>query len=260
MTEPDGWQNPKTDWVAGDSVDDDDLNRIEGNAEAIENGDRDIDGSSFSLRGFFTEVAERLKAITGKPSWTDAPDVTLEDADAHFQKDSDVHGTGSDHYVARTSNSNQFPHWDEIQGMPEWVDRQVVVYMKDETVEEEHDEDEWYFIHKAVCKKVVIETHSQGYLNFSPTRAGTFILFCSLGIVVTDGSAEYNLRIYENNSGETWDSMERFFLLDQGGMLNVYTERELDGTEDIRFQFRRRETTGDAEVRQGTIVGIAEVV
>jgi hypothetical protein len=88
-TAPNGYQEPKTNWQAADVVQPVDANRIEGNINAIEQGERTVDpaqaptGVAGNLRQFLDWFANRLKAITGKTNWYDAPDITLASLNAH---------------------------------------------------------------------------------------------------------------------------------------------------------------------------------
>jgi len=96
-TAPSGWQAPKTDWTASDPVGDDDLNRIEGDVNAVELGSRDIDqsqapsSSTGYLRQFLDWFANRIKAITGKANWWTNPAMTLQDAYNHKENTSNPH-------------------------------------------------------------------------------------------------------------------------------------------------------------------------
>lgn len=82
-TQPGEWQNPKTDWKAGDVVSSADLNRIEQNIQEIELGNRGLDptqaptGNVGSLRQLLDWFANRIKAITGASNWYDAPVKSL---------------------------------------------------------------------------------------------------------------------------------------------------------------------------------------
>lgn len=84
-TPPNGWQDPKTNWQAPDVPLSGDFNRIEGNINAIEQGNRTIDpaqgptGNVGTLRQFLDWFANCIKAITGKANWWEAPDITLKD-------------------------------------------------------------------------------------------------------------------------------------------------------------------------------------
>jgi hypothetical protein len=77
------WQTPKTDWQAGDVPTRGDFNRIEGNINAIETGERTLDpaqapaSSVGSLRQLLDWFANRFKAILGTTDWFDAPPTTL---------------------------------------------------------------------------------------------------------------------------------------------------------------------------------------
>lgn len=85
-TAPSGWQNPKTNWVPPDVPLAPDFNRIEGNISAIETGTRSLDpaqapsGNEGSLRQILSWLANRIKAITGKANWYEAPAITLQEA------------------------------------------------------------------------------------------------------------------------------------------------------------------------------------
>ncbi|MDQ7794159.1 MAG: hypothetical protein RDU89_07065 [bacterium] len=82
-SQPQGWQTPKTDWTPADGVADADINRIEGNAQATELGDRTVDpdlspsSNVGTLRQLLSWFANRIKAITGTTNWWDAPAATL---------------------------------------------------------------------------------------------------------------------------------------------------------------------------------------
>ena len=77
------WQTPKTNWQTADVVQPSDLNRIEGNINAIERGARTLDqaqapsGNAGSLRQILSWLANRIRAITGTTNWYDAPPATL---------------------------------------------------------------------------------------------------------------------------------------------------------------------------------------
>lgn len=95
-TAPTGYQTPKTNWAAGNIPTASDFNRIESNIQAVEEGSRTIDpaqaptGNSGSLRQFLDWLANRIKAITGKTNWYDAPDITLASLAQHKSR----HATG----------------------------------------------------------------------------------------------------------------------------------------------------------------------
>ena len=90
MSTPQGWQTPKTDWDSKDPVGVSDLNRMEGNLLAIETGERTLDpeqapsSNTGTLRQILSWFANRIKAITGKTNWYDAPDTTLAAAKSHI--------------------------------------------------------------------------------------------------------------------------------------------------------------------------------
>lgn len=89
-TAPQGWQNPKTSYSAEDVLTPEQFERIEGNAYATELGARTIDpsqaptGNVGTLRQFLDWLANRIRAITGKTNWYDAPDTTLAAAKQHI--------------------------------------------------------------------------------------------------------------------------------------------------------------------------------
>jgi len=119
------WQTPKTNWKAADVVSPTDMNRIEGNIEAIETGARTVDpaqvpsGNTGTLRQFLNWLPNRIKAITGKTNWWDAPSTTLEGANSHINATSNVHGVGISKYVALSSRSDHLVNWDtDIYGIP----------------------------------------------------------------------------------------------------------------------------------------------
>src|SRR5690606_9402015 len=100
-TAPQGWQNPKTNWQAADIVHPSDLNRIEGNIQAIERGSRTLipsqvpTGNSGSLQQILSWFANRIRAITGATNWYDAPATTLAAAKSHIDATSGIHGATS---------------------------------------------------------------------------------------------------------------------------------------------------------------------
>lgn len=89
-TAPNGYNTPKTNWAAGNIPAASDFNRIEMNIQAVEEGQRTIDqaqtpaSNAGSLRQFLDWFANRIKAITGKTNWYDAPSKTLEDLNTHI--------------------------------------------------------------------------------------------------------------------------------------------------------------------------------
>ena len=100
-TAPQGWQNPKTNWQAADIVHPSDFNRIEGNIQAIESGQRTLDptqapsGNQGTLRQMLDWFANRIRAITGGNNWWDAPATTLAAAKSHIDATSGIHGATS---------------------------------------------------------------------------------------------------------------------------------------------------------------------
>lgn len=109
-TAPNGFQTPKTSWQASDVVTANDFNRIESNIEAIEQGQRTLDpaqvpsSNAGNLRQLLDWFANRIKAITGKANWYDAPTKTMEqlinDFAAHLAE------TASKHIKESGSNPN----------------------------------------------------------------------------------------------------------------------------------------------------------
>jgi len=89
-TAPSGFQTPKTNWQTADVVQPSDLNRIEGNINAIEQGARTLNqaqapsGNEGSLRQILSWLANRIRAITGMTNWYDAPPTTLTAAKSHI--------------------------------------------------------------------------------------------------------------------------------------------------------------------------------
>lgn len=85
-------------------------------------------------------LANRIKAITGKTNWWDAPPTTLQAAKNHIDaaaphsghetptgaqekvdthaSSKQTHGISSGYYIAKTSRSDQLPAWNDIQGKP----------------------------------------------------------------------------------------------------------------------------------------------
>lgn len=98
-TAPTGYQTPKTDWEAGYEPTKDDFNRIEGNSDAIDTGSRTVDqaqnpsSNAGSLRQFIDWFANRIKAITGKTNWYDAPSKNLEDLNSHIGSGGTAHSS-----------------------------------------------------------------------------------------------------------------------------------------------------------------------
>ena len=103
-TPPQGWINPRTNWTSSDVILPGDLNRIEGNALAIETGNRTIDPASVpssntgSLRQFLDWFANRLRSIIGT-EWYNNPPITLEQdgrAYNHRLSVTGIHGLPND--------------------------------------------------------------------------------------------------------------------------------------------------------------------
>lgn len=107
MSTPNGWQEPKQNWKSGDPVGQADFNRIEGNINAIENGERTLDPSQAptsntgTLRQLLNWIANRIKAILGTTNWWDNPSATLKDLGDHI-------GAGGDAHMEATSNNAGF--------------------------------------------------------------------------------------------------------------------------------------------------------
>ncbi len=99
-TAPSGYQNPKTNWAAGDVPTASDFNRQEGNISAIESGERTIDpaqapsGVAGTLRQFLDWFANRIKAITGESDWWTAPAKTIKQLWALFHESTGHKHTG----------------------------------------------------------------------------------------------------------------------------------------------------------------------
>ena len=87
MSNPSGWDTPKTDWATDDGIGTADLNLIGTNAQATETGNRTVDQSqnptnnTASLQDYIDESAHQLDAIIGKTNWYDAPDMSLAEID-----------------------------------------------------------------------------------------------------------------------------------------------------------------------------------
>lgn len=83
-TAPNGWQTPKQNWSVGNVPTASDFNRVEGNSSATELGNRTLDqalaapANVGTLRQILSWFAGRLKAITGKTYWYEAPVKSLE--------------------------------------------------------------------------------------------------------------------------------------------------------------------------------------
>jgi len=145
-TAPNGYNTPKTNWTAGNVPTASDFNRIEMNIKAVEEGQRTIDPAQVpasnqgSLRQFLDWFANRIRAITGKANWYDAPSKTLEDLNTHINaaaphsghetpagaqakvnthaSSKQTHGISGSYYIAKTSRSDQLPAWSDVQGKP----------------------------------------------------------------------------------------------------------------------------------------------
>lgn len=99
-TAPTGWKTPKTNWASGDVILPEDVNRIEGNINAIEQGSRTIDpnqtptGVAGNLRNFLDWFANRIRAITGTTNWWDAPAATVATIWSKFHQNTGHKHTG----------------------------------------------------------------------------------------------------------------------------------------------------------------------
>ena len=104
---PSGWATPKKNWSSADIVSSTDLNRVEGNIDALDNGARTLDpaqaptGNSGSLRQILSWLANRIKAIMGTANWWDAPPVTLKATKEHI-------GAGGTAHAAATTATAGF--------------------------------------------------------------------------------------------------------------------------------------------------------
>ena len=82
-TAPGGWNTPRTNWLTSDPIFNTDLNRVEGNANATELGNRTLDqalaapANIGTLRQILSWFAGRIQAITGMTNWWDTPTATL---------------------------------------------------------------------------------------------------------------------------------------------------------------------------------------
>ena len=95
---------------------------------------------SGTLSQILSWLANRIKAITGKTNWWDAPPTTLQAAKNHIDaaaphsghetpsgaqakvdthaSSKQTHGIGTGYYIAKTSRADQLVAWDDIQGKP----------------------------------------------------------------------------------------------------------------------------------------------
>lgn len=120
---PTGWQTPRTTWQAADAVSSADLNRAEGNSQAIELGDRTVDqaqtpsGHVGTLRQFLSWIVNRLKAITGATNWYSAPATTLAATKTHLDSTANPHSvTKTQVGLGSVDNVQQAPLSD-LQGL-----------------------------------------------------------------------------------------------------------------------------------------------
>lgn len=122
-TSPNGWQDPKMNWQPPDPVGVSDFNRIEGNVNAIEQGSRTLDpaqaptGNVGTLRQILDWFANRIKAITGKANWYDAPDTTLAAAKSHFDAQAPHPGHAVVNHDHDGIDSPNVP-WNNVSGKP----------------------------------------------------------------------------------------------------------------------------------------------
>ena len=100
---PTGWSAPKVTWVASDAIGSSDLNRAEGNSLAIETGSRTLDqalaspANTGTLRQIISWFAGRIRAITGKTNWWEAPVKDIE----QLNTDTTTHAALNAHKYAR---------------------------------------------------------------------------------------------------------------------------------------------------------------
>ncbi len=100
---PSGWITPKVDWTPQDALDTTSYNRIEGNINAIETGSRTLDqalaspANTGTLRQIISWFAGRIRAITGKTNWWEAPAKSIEE----INTDLNTHLSDYAHYYAR---------------------------------------------------------------------------------------------------------------------------------------------------------------
>ena len=95
---------------------------------------------SGTLSQILSWLANRIKVITGKTNWWDAPPTTLQAAKNHIDaaaphsghetpsgaqakvdthaSSKQTHGIGTGYYIAKTSRADQLVAWDDIQGKP----------------------------------------------------------------------------------------------------------------------------------------------
>ncbi len=94
-----------------------------------------------TLTQLISWLANRIKTITGKTNWWDAPPTTLQAAKNHIDaaaphsghetptgaqakvdthaSSKQTHGISSGYYIAKTSRADQLVAWDDIQGKPD---------------------------------------------------------------------------------------------------------------------------------------------
>jgi len=131
-TAPNGYNTPKTNWQANNVPLASDFNRIEGNIQAIEENLRTIDPAQVptsnqgSLRQLLDWFANRIKAITGKTNWYDAPSKTLEDLNAHINNTNNPHNTTYSQVGAAPASHTHTPSQISPQGAGSGLDADLL--------------------------------------------------------------------------------------------------------------------------------------
>lgn len=131
-TAPTGYNTPKTNWQAANVVTPTDMNRIESNIQAVEEGSRTIDPAQTpssnvgSLRQLLDWFANRIKAITGKTNWYDTPSKTLEDLNAHINNTNNPHNTTYSQVGAAPASHTHTPSQISPQGAGSGLDADLV--------------------------------------------------------------------------------------------------------------------------------------
>lgn len=93
------WQNPKTNWQAGNVPTAADFNRIEGNEEQLK---QDLDSH---------------KNASAPHSGHETPSGAQSKVTSHANS-KQTHGASGSYYIAKTSRSDQLPAWGDVQGKP----------------------------------------------------------------------------------------------------------------------------------------------
>lgn len=149
-TAPNGFQNPKIDWNSANVPLPADFNRIEGNINSIETGNRTVDptqtptGNTGTLRQFLDWFSNRIKTLAGTTNWWDTITESLSavaqrltshqnaaaphsghetPAGAQAKVDShaastQTHGASGSYRLAKTSRTDQLPAWADIPDKP----------------------------------------------------------------------------------------------------------------------------------------------